>query len=170
MANLFLMCGVPGSGKSTFLKNYVTIEDGKCVIISRDEIRLSLLKEGEEYFSHEDEVVKIFWEKINNALAAGYDVFVDQTSINPRSRKWLLDHINGYDEVIAIWINTTLRNCIKNNENRKGTNKYAPIDTIINMKEKFVKPSFNEEFSKIYCYNTKTNTLSYKENNKNDNR
>ncbi len=169
MANLYLMCGVPGSGKSTFLKKYVTIEDNKCIIISRDEIRFSLLKEGEEYFSHEDKVVKIFWEKINNALAAGYDVFVDQTSINPRSRKWLLEHTNNYDEVIVIWIDTTLEDCIKNNENRKGTNRYVPIDTIINMKEKFVKPSFNEGFSKIYHYNTQTNILSYKEN-KNDNR
>jgi len=168
MADLYLMCGVPGSGKSTFLKNYV--KKNTSIIISRDEIRFSLLREGEEYFSHENEVVKIFWEKINNALAAGYDVFVDQTSITPRSRKWLLEHIKNYKNANIIWINETLETCLKNNEKRKGTNRYVPIDTIINMKEKFVKPSFNEGFNKIYHYTSRTNKLSYKENKNNDNR
>lgn len=160
MADLYLMCGIPGSGKSTFLKNF--IKKDTSVIISRDEIRFSLLKEGENYFSHEDEVVKIFWHKINEELAAGHDVFVDQTSINPRSRKWLLEHVNGYDNVNIIWIDETLETCIKNNENRKGTNRYVPIDTIISMKEKFVAPTFlEEEFYRIYRYNSKTNKLSY---------
>ena len=162
MADLYLMCGIPGSGKSTFLKNF--IKKDTSIVISRDEIRFSLLKEGEDYFSHENEVVKIFWQKINEELAAGHDVFVDQTSINPRSRKWLLKHINGYDKANIIWIDETLETCIKNNEKRKGTNRYVPVDIIINMKEKFVAPTFLEEgFYRIYHYSSRTNKLSYVE-------
>ena len=37
MANLYLMCGVPGCGKSTFLKN--KIKNNNSVIISRDTIK-----------------------------------------------------------------------------------------------------------------------------------
>ena len=89
MADLYLMMGVPGSGKSTFLKQYVNKKNS--IIISRDEIRFSLLKEGEQYFSHEKEVLKIFWQRINTSLAENKNVFVDQTSLTPNSRKYLLN-------------------------------------------------------------------------------
>ena len=67
MANLYLMCGVPGAGKSTFIKKRTRLDHA--VVVSRDAIRFSIVKPDEEYFSHEDEVVKIFWEQINKALA-----------------------------------------------------------------------------------------------------
>ena len=67
MKCLYVMCGVPGSGKSTFIKNhlfdFVESED-YVVVVSRDDIRFSLLNTDEaisedKYFSKEDEV----WEK-----------------------------------------------------------------------------------------------------------
>jgi predicted kinase len=69
MADLFLMSGIPGAGKSTFLKN--RIKKDTSVVISRDVIRFSIVKPEEDYFSHEDEVLAIFWKQINEALAAG---------------------------------------------------------------------------------------------------
>lgn len=161
MADLYLMCGIPGSGKSTFLKNFVTKDTS--VIISRDEIRFSLLKEGEDYFSHENEVVKIFWHKINEELAAGRDVFVDQTSINPRSRKWLLKHVNGYDNANIIWIDEEIKTCLERNEKRKGTHSYVPKKVIYDMSRNFIKPSLNEGFYRIYKYNSKNKTITYEE-------
>lgn len=159
MANLYLMCGVSGAGKSTFLKKYVKNENS--IIISRDEIRFSLLKEGEEYFSHENEVVKIFWEKINKELAANKNVFIDQTSLTPKSRKWLLEHVEGYKYANVIWIDSDIETCIKNNEKRKGTKEYVPIKVIYNMFERFKKPSLNEGFYRIYKYDSKNDKLSY---------
>ena len=50
MADLFLMSGVPGAGKSTFLKN--RIKKDTSVVISRDVIRFSIVKPEEDYFSH----------------------------------------------------------------------------------------------------------------------
>ena len=157
MADLYLMMGVPGSGKTTFLKNRVTKETS--IIISRDTIRFSLLKEGEEYFSHEKEVVKIFWEKINNALAEGKDVFVDQTSLTPRSRKYLLEHINGYTYANLIWINEPLTTCLERNELRRDTKAYVPRDTIKRMFDQLIEPSLDEGFNKIYVYNSNTNVF-----------
>ena len=81
MADLYLMCGVPGAGKSTFLKNHIKEENS--AIISRDVIRFSIVKPEEDYFSHEDEVLNIFWEQINKAVAEGKNTFVDQTSLTP---------------------------------------------------------------------------------------
>ena len=91
MADLFLMSGVPGAGKSTFLKN--RIKKDTSVVISRDVIRFSIVKPEEDYFSHEDEVLAIFWKQINEALAAGKNVFVDQTSLTPKARMFLLTRL-----------------------------------------------------------------------------
>lgn len=162
MADIYLMCGIPGCGKSTFLKNHVTTdENSNNIIISRDEIRFSLLKNGEEYFSHEDEVVKIFWEKINNAIAANKNVFIDQTSITPNSRKWLLQHIKGYNHANIIWINEDIETCLERNKKRKGTRSYVPEKVIYDMSRKFIKPSLNEGFYRIYKYNSKDKTVTY---------
>ena len=49
---LWLMCGAPGSGKSWFAKNILKTDD-TWQYISRDEIRFSLIKEGEDYFGKE---------------------------------------------------------------------------------------------------------------------
>ena len=160
MADLFLMCGVPGAGKSTFLKN--RIKKDSSVIISRDAIRFAIVKPEEDYFSHEDEVVEIFWKQINEALAAGKDVFVDQTSLTPKSRKWLLDHVKGYNHANVIWICENLETCLNRNEMRRGTRAYVPEKQVRRMYAQFVEPSLNEGFYKIYYYNSEIDKLFYK--------
>ena len=160
MGDLFLMCGVPGAGKSTFLKNHVKKDTS--IIISRDEIRFSIVKPEEEYFSHEDEVCEIFWKKINEALASNKDVFVDQTSLTPKSRKWLLQHVNGYEHANLIWIDEDIQTCLERNEMRRGTRAYVPKSAIIRMNEQFIEPSLDEGFYRIYYYNSKENKIVYK--------
>ena len=56
---LYILIGVPGVGKSYFAKKKL-MEGPGWKYISRDEIRYSLLKEGEDYFSHENEVFEKF--------------------------------------------------------------------------------------------------------------
>ena len=53
MKKLYVMCGGPGSGKSTWIKKNLPTFKGYTKVVSRDEIRFSLVKEGEEYFSKE---------------------------------------------------------------------------------------------------------------------
>lgn len=160
MANLYLMCGVPGSGKSTFLKKRTKLNNA--VIISRDVIRFSIVKPDEEYFSHEDEVVEIFWEQINKALSENKDVFVDQTSLTPRSRKWLLQHVTGYKYANIIWIDEDLDTCLKRNRMRRGTRSYVPEESVRRMFSQFIEPSLDEGFYRIYRYNSKENKITYK--------
>ena len=50
---LYLMCGCPGSGKSTWAAKNVGPGD---VIISRDQIRFDMLNDGEAYFCKENAV------------------------------------------------------------------------------------------------------------------
>lgn len=157
MADLYLMCGVPGAGKSTFLKNHVKKENS--IVISRDAIRFSIVKPNEDYFSHEDEVLDIFWKQINEALAKDKNVFVDQTSLTPKSRKWLLEHVKGYTHAHIIWIDENLETCLERNELRRGTRSYVPRSVIRRMHTQFVEPSINEGFDSIFHYNSKENQL-----------
>lgn len=156
------MCGVPGSGKSTYLKNNV-IENEYTTIISRDKIRFSIVKPDEPYFSHEDEVCEKFWTAINEALAADKTVWVDQTSLTPKARKWLLQHIKGYEHANIVWIDEDLETCLKRNELRRGTRAYVPRDTIRRMYSQFIKPSLDEGFDNIYYYSSKIDTDEFKE-------
>lgn len=153
MADLYLMCGVPGAGKSTFLKNYIKSKDS--VVVSRDKIRFAIVEPDEPYFSHETEVLHTFWEEINKALAENKNVFVDQTSLTPKSRKFLLENVKGYNLANLIWIDESLETCLERNEKRKGTRAYVPRGVIRRMNEQFIEPSIEEGFDKIYKYNSK---------------
>ena len=56
---LYVICGVPGTGKSTFCKNHLTMFGDDVKYVSRDDIRFSIVKEDEEYFEEQKEQ----WEK-----------------------------------------------------------------------------------------------------------
>lgn len=151
MANLILVCGLPGSGKSTFLSK---LNNKNCKIISRDKIRFSLLKEGDMYFAHENEVKEMLWSQINESLSNGYDTYVDQTSLNPEARSYLLNHITAnYDKCIAYWFNISVQTCLNRNENRFGTRAYVQRGVIRRMGYQFVPPVLEEGFDEIYRYN-----------------
>lgn len=156
MADVYLLCGGPGSGKSYWAQHH--IKPG-AAYVSRDAIRFSLLKEGEDYFSHEDEVYSILWDQINGALSDGRNVFVDQTSLNPKSRKYLIDHISGYDHINAIWIKTPLETALERNELRKGTLSYVPRGIVRRMHSSFIEPSFNEGFTRIFKFENEKMTM-----------
>ena len=62
---VYLLSGPPASGKSTWIREHMTPHSEW---ISRDKVRFSIVKEDEEYFSHEDEVFDTFIAYINQTL------------------------------------------------------------------------------------------------------
>ena len=147
MADLYMLCGIPGSGKSTWVKKYLDKFDKH---ISRDEIRFSMVAEDEEYFSKETEVFKEYCSQITENLNKGYNVFADATHINKGSRKKLLDNISGFDNVFCIVIQNPLETTLKRNENRSGTRGYVPKSVIRRMHYQFEFPTHKEGFKIIY--------------------
>lgn len=69
MATLVLMCGAPGSGKTTIAKKILCNKD---IYISRDEIRYSIITDQDEYFSKEKEVFNEYIRQIDEALTKDY--------------------------------------------------------------------------------------------------
>lgn len=158
MAKLYLMMGIPGSGKSTWIKNHLF----PCQThVSRDNIRFALVEEGEEYFSRETEVFNTFVEQINTFLSNGCDVYADATHISRASRNKLLSRINSHpEEVNLIWINGGLTNALLQNENRKNTRSYVPKSVIRRMYNQIEAPDFEEGFNIIYEINPQAGTIT----------
>ena len=149
------MCGWPASGKSTFINKYVA-DKTNAVVISRDKIRFSLLKESDEYFKYEPIVEEMFYMGISKAF--GFDVFADQSSISVAARRKLINRVSGYTEINVIWVYTPIEDCIVRDATREGRAKVGE-SVIRNMAKKFVEPSFQEKFSNIYKYSTNENLL-----------
>lgn len=121
MPRLFIMCGIPGSGKTYLANKY--LKNNNVRYISRDEIRFSIIKENEEYFSHEKEVFKKFAEAIAQTLINGFDAIADATHLNHFSRDKLIRAIDQYitDYTIEYVVaDASLDLCMKRNASREG--------------------------------------------------
>lgn len=147
---LYISCGVPGSGKSTWLKENIAPDEK---IISRDEIRFSLLKEGEEYFSHETEVFNIFVKTIAENINSGVNVYADATHLNKASRSKLINALKKTgckpERVEAISFEVPISVCLERNEKRHGTKAYVQRGQIRRMWASMTTPS-ESIFSKVW--------------------
>ena len=148
MSRLVLMCGLPGSGKSTWANGIMRIVTEDYVYISRDEIRFSLVAEGEEYFSQEDLVMDTFIKKIAAALKEDKTVIADATHLNSKSRNKVL-YLLGFEKVKpdfieVLYMKTPLETCLERNELRKGTRGYVPRSVIHRMATSLQEPEYIE--------------------------
>lgn len=152
LSKLYLMCGVPGAGKSTWVEQH----KGEGVVISRDKIRFSMLHETDEYFSKEPFVYQEFIKQITEALDTNGLVFADATHLNGSSRIKLLRSLGTAltnVEVNAIVKIVPVTTAIEQNENRKGTMAYVPPAEIQKMANRFSLPIHAEGFTHIYIIN-----------------
>lgn len=149
MPKLYLMMGIPGSGKSYWVEHHKQPDD---VWISRDEIRFALVKETEPYFSKEKRVFNIWTEIIADNLKAGFNVFADATHINEHSRAKTLARmpIDQNIEYECIWLKTPIQQVLAQNQQRTGTRYFVPEDVIFDMRHRMTPPHFYEGFQTIY--------------------
>ena len=122
MKKLIMVTGIPGSGKSTWIKNKI-IKNCNGVYISRDKIRFSLINEDEQYFAKEDEVFNIFIDNIKNAINDKKidTIYVDATHLTPKARNKVLSKLILKDvEVLGVNFIISLKTCLERNNKRIG--------------------------------------------------
>jgi len=118
MSKLIMMVGIPGSGKSTYIKNNFP----DITPVSRDAIRFESLDErGGEYFDYEDEVFDKFIRQIIGSLVADEVTIADATHLNKKSRARVLDKVRKFaDEIEAVVLDTSVETAFKRNDQREG--------------------------------------------------
>lgn len=120
---LLMLSGIPGSGKSYWANCYIKGRENCICIVSRDKIRFSLLKEDDDYFAKEKQVVRIFAEQIQKALDDDKHqiIIADATHNTYKSRMNLLKRLVLKNvDVIPVCFNTSLEKCLENNNKRVG--------------------------------------------------
>ena len=149
MKTLYMMIGLPGSGKSTWLKTYAN----NGVIISRDAIRFAMIGEDEPYFSKETEVFNRFIENIQECIDndSVENIYIDATHVTEAGRNKVLNRLNldKVDKKCAVLATTPLHTCLLRNSLREGCER-VPESAINNMALSFEWPK--DEFDEVITF------------------
>ena len=94
--NVYVMIGLPGAGKNTWAEL-----QKEAVMISRDDIRseLGYCKDGDKVVlseEQENEVTKVFNDRLISAVKDGKDVIINNLNIKKRYRDAFKTLLNGY--------------------------------------------------------------------------
>ena len=114
---VYVMVGIPGSGKSTYVKNKLT----DLPMISRDLIRIELgmCKEGEKYKGsrEEERMVTAYQNALIKYYCATKQSFVIDDTNTGRFRPQLIEKLrdNGAT-IVFVRVNTPLEVCIQRRE------------------------------------------------------
>ena len=145
-STLFMLIGLPASGKSTFAK---TLENESTIILSSDKIREEVLG-SESDQSNNKLVFKVLYEKLRKALAGGKNVVLDATNITKKNRAQALKAIEDIDAIkYAIVLKTNPETCFIFDEQRE---RHVSKEIIEKYAKIFEYPSIDEGFDKIFEY------------------
>ena len=149
MNTLIIMCGIPGSGKSTYAKKLIELHPN-WKYVSRDEVRYEHVTDQAHYYDHETEVYKEFCNRISMHLINGDVVIADATHINAISRKHLLVNLSVEpDQIYIVMMTTPFEICMERNAQRQGITR-VPDSSMYRMKNRYQKPNpVSEKFDKL---------------------
>ena len=157
---LYLLSGIPGSGKSTWAHERVKKDGGTW--ISRDAIRFSLLKEEDDYFSLEDLVIEKFISSIQAAIndSSISIIYVDATHLNKKARDSILNKLDltNITKLICVYCDIDLKIALERNKKRTGR-ALVPDTVIKNMFFSHKMPDEDEDFDQIIIIDEQGNEV-----------
>lgn len=138
MANLYILAGCAGVGKTTWAREHNV--DFNAKVISRDNIRFAYMKNDPnfnpsmDYFKYEKDVTRDFYNQINWDLCVNdINVIADATHISWESlRKTVENCGKNADKIILVYFNRGLDIALPQNAKRGGVER-VPEDVIKRM-------------------------------------
>jgi predicted kinase len=140
---LYITVGLPGSGKSTYAKNF--IKDKDVEYLSSDELR-AIYGKDETDQSVTSIVFGHIKRKVDEFLKDGKNVLVDATSVNRKERSDYINTAKKYGaKVVAIVFKMERQGLIERNKKRgEQGGREVPTFVIDKMLAKFEEPSYDE--------------------------
>jgi predicted kinase len=150
MPKCYQLVGVPGSGKSTWIKNQEWAKD--CVVVSTDEFVEDYAKEvGSTYSDVFDDymptAVMLMTEKVVRAREQGKDIIWDQTSLTEKSRIRKFNMLRDYEHIAVVFPTPDRDELARRLASRPGKN--IPDGVMKSMIRGFQMPTEDEGFTEI---------------------
>lgn len=119
MAKLIMLLGLPGSGKSTWAKEYIDSASRKTKRINKDALR-DLLDNGKHTRANEKFILTLRDNIVVEALQQDIDIIVDDTNFAPKHEARLrqLAQGNNAEFEIVDFTDIPIETCIKNDLKR----------------------------------------------------
>ena len=137
MANLYILAGIAGCGKSTWAREHKS--DFNAEVVSRDNIRFAYMKNDPDflpsmdYFKYEKDVTRDFYKQINDNLCNDINTIADATHISWKSlRKTVENCGKNADKIILVYFNRGTDIALPQNAKRRGVER-VPEDVIKRM-------------------------------------
>lgn len=153
MLKFVMLCGLPGSGKSTWAKTKMKTRHNTFVYLSSDTIRDNIIQDVGDI--ERGKLNAITFSTMNNTalecIKNDISVIYDATNLNVKDRKHILKKVVPLKEekeleIKCIVFNTPFEVCYERNRRRE---KPVPNEYLKRYRDKFVHPTQDEGFDLI---------------------
>ena len=155
MPELIFVIGIPGAGKSTYIKNKYQsniLLKRTTYVLSSDEMRKELYGDVNDQ-THNEELFTIMKQRAVDFLQDNATVIIDATNLTRRARKDIIDYVENalsyfyeYGLIKFVVVATPYYKCLENNRKRE---RQVPEEKIRKMYHSFEFPILTEEVHKI---------------------
>ena len=142
---LTILCGIPGSGKTTYAKEIIK-KHTNTIHLSSDSIRAELYGD-ESIQGNPSEVFSLMQKRAVDALYDGLDVIYDCTSITRKDRSGIIAACPKFANIQCDIIWSPIEVCIKRDAARERTVGKEVIDRML---KRFQAPYYDEGIDNIY--------------------
>lgn len=146
MRTLLLLSGLPGSGKSTWSRQYKRLHPS-ANIVSSDEIRKEFFGTTAN-FSDEKRVWSTFLDRLKRfGKQEGAIVIADSTNLNNHYRRYYVDSTPEYDHHVLVMFDIPAADCELLNDQRTGDRR-LPMEAMKRLESQF--EPLDEETEKAF--------------------